>query len=383
MISSREVDEKYGSLLSAKACCPVCLSSVIHRQVDDATAVLECTSCRSGFPVLAGLPVFLLDDENWTKKVDEIEGEVLFNQCKIPVEVHVQRNAFVDDNTTAFLSASNSDLSRDDVLIVGCSMAELMFFAPLSRREMCLDIGPKLAADCREATLQRGIEAGWVCGDGECLPFENESFDAVIVRQSLHHMLRYFSAISEFFRVCRRGGRVLIIDEPFSSPTAEDAELLSGSDTEVLFASVHIGHVRRRFGVGRRPDVAEGRLIDIASVERHQAYIEPNRADPESLLADKYHSFSLLSCIAAVRQHASPYELSWPREIAWTDESGESVRFCHGPNPNIDKALLERILSPGNVSLVAVKTDRTRFLRNRTGLRPVAFAVARQLSGLA
>jgi SAM-dependent methyltransferase len=381
VITSTALNEQYGSVLLAKACCPICLSALIHRSDSDRDVELECTACRAAFPVVAGLPIFLLDDQNWTKKADEIEGEVQFNVRKIPIEVHVERNAFVDGHTARFLAASGTDLSRDDVLVVGCSMAELMFFAPRGRRVTCLDIVPRLAADCLEATRRSGIPAAWVCGDGECLPFEDESFDAVIVRQSLHHMLRYFSAICEFFRVCRRGGRLLIIDEPFSPPTAEDVKLLSGTDQEVLFDSVRLGDVRSRLGVGegQRPD--EGASIDMQGLEQDQAYIEADAADPESLLADKYHVFSLLGCLAAVRRHTSSYYLNWPPEVAWTDESGELVRFCHGPNPHVDENALERIVSPGNVSLVATKTGPTTVFRDRTGLRPVAFDVVRQLTG--
>jgi SAM-dependent methyltransferase len=381
VISSTALNEQYGSALLAKACCPICLSGLIHRSDDDAAAWLECTSCRATFPVLAGLPIFLLDDHNWTKKADEIEGEVLFNTLKIPMEVHIERNAFVDGNTARFLAATDTDLSRDDVLIVGCSMAELMFFTPRSRRATCLDIVPRLAADCRKATRQSGSTAAWVCGDGECLPFEDESFDAVIVRQSLHHMLRYFSAVCEFFRVCRRGGRLLIIDEPFSPPTARDVQLLSGADAEVLFESVQLGHVRSRLSVGRKQHPDEGPSVDMQSLEQNKPYVEADPADPESLLADKYHVFSLLGCLAAVLQHTSSYTLNWPPEVAWTDESGEFVRFCHGPNPHFAENSLERILSPGHVSLVATKTDRTRVFRDRTGLSPVPFDVVRQLAG--
>jgi SAM-dependent methyltransferase len=381
VITSTALNERYGSALLAKACCPICLSGLIHRSDSDTEGALECTSCRAAFPVLAGLPIFLLGDQNWTKKADEIEGEVLFNVRKIPMEVHIQRNAFVDGNTARFLAASGTDLSRDDVLIVGCSMAELMFFAPRSRRVTCLDIVPKLAADCREATRQSGTPAAWVCGDGECLPFEDESFDAVVVRQSLHHMLRYFSAICEFFRVCRRGGRLLIVDEPFSPPTAQDVTLFSGADSEVLFESVRLGDVRGRLmvGSGQRPD--EGPSIVMQRLEQDRPYIDADPADPESLLADKYHVFSLLSCLAAVRRHTSSYSLSWPPEVAWTDESGELVRFCHGPNPHVDQNPLERIVSPGHVSLVAIKTDPSMVFRDRTGLRPVPVDVVRHLAG--
>ena len=68
MISSRELREQYDPLLLAKACCPLCLSSLCHRQGVGELAGLECMSCGAIFPVMSRLPIFLLDDENWAKK---------------------------------------------------------------------------------------------------------------------------------------------------------------------------------------------------------------------------------------------------------------------------------------------------------------------------
>jgi ubiquinone/menaquinone biosynthesis C-methylase UbiE len=43
-------------------------------------------------------------------------------------------------------------------------------------------------------------------------PFEKESFDAVFSYHSLHHMKNMPKAINEMFRVCKKGGLVVISD---------------------------------------------------------------------------------------------------------------------------------------------------------------------------
>ena len=49
-------------------------------------------------------------------------------------------------------------------------------------------------------------------GNAESLPFVDESFDVVFCRSSLHHFGDPHQAVAEMVRVCRRGGRVVLLD---------------------------------------------------------------------------------------------------------------------------------------------------------------------------
>ena len=49
-------------------------------------------------------------------------------------------------------------------------------------------------------------------GNAEAMPFIDESFDVVFCRSSLHHFGHPEVAVSEMARVCRRGGRVVLLD---------------------------------------------------------------------------------------------------------------------------------------------------------------------------
>lgn len=369
MIITREIDKTLHRHLLKNLCCPVCLSDLVYVQMDEKKSRLQCDTCKNSFSVVDGLPYFLIEDENVKKKADEIYGEETYNTKTIPQEVHNERNSFVNRNTDIFLQETGLDLTGDEVLIVGCSIAELDLFAKKSKQVTALDIVPALVQGCVSATAERGIPANWVCGDGECLPFEDESFDTVIVRQTLHHMLKYYSAICEFFRVCKRGGYVLIIDEPFSPPDVNDLLLKSLPDKFALYRKIEFKRIRKKLKIPRSPTSQKIQNVDIRLLETNTGYIEPDRGVPESFLADKYHAFSLLNCILALRLHTEKITLNWPKETAWTDESGEVVRFCHGPNRNYNKSLLGKLTRPGNVSIVAEKTKRTTVRRNRSDLK--------------
>ena len=315
--------------------------------------------------------MLLIEDENSHKKMDEIKGEAEYNVKQIPMEVHIARNTFVNRNTQLFLDECGIDFSGKETLIVGCSMAELELFAPKTNRIVCLDLVPALTLACRQATIERNIDAAWICGDGECLPLEDESFDIVIVRQALHHMLKYYSAVSELFRVCKVGGAVLIIDEPFSPLDLQDEALKDLPDDYHLYEDISLGHIRKLTGISRGSAPYDGRSVDISRLEKEQPYISPDIRRPETLLADKYHAFSFLNCVYAINLHTDQLYISWPMEIAWVDESGSTPKFCHGPNPHFGDLLVEKLASPGNASIYAQKLRRTTCFRNRQGTRAV------------
>jgi SAM-dependent methyltransferase len=405
MIISDSLDNPFNQQLLKKLCCPVCLSNLFLSGLEEENLhYLTCKDCCSKFAVYDRIPILLVGDENWNKKKDEIDGEVDYNKKFIPPEVHIERNTFVNNNTEKFLNDADIDLTNDDALIVGSSFEELKYFAKKCRNIISLDIVPSLVKDCRKATDEQNISAEWICGDGECLPFEDESFDSIIIRQSLHHMLKYYSAISEFFRVCKKGGNVLIIDEPFSPLNTDDLSRLPYSGNVKIYEEIEYRHFLEKFrrpanilpkqvgnrnplklfwawarslkGHGKR-DISsadstdETEFVKLSMLEKSGSYIQPDENDPESFLADKYHSFSLLNCIYAIRLHTDIYRLIWPEETAWSDESGEVVRFCHGLNPNYNKPLIDKLVSPGNVSIAAKKLNRTTVLRDRKSLKAI------------
>jgi SAM-dependent methyltransferase len=356
------------------------LSTLFLERLDGRKDLLICNVCKSNFLVIDGLPILLVDDVNWRKKEDEIHGEVIYNTRKIPLEVHLARSAFVDKNTEAFLSEKGIDLTNDEILIVGCSFSELEFFSLRSRGIVAFDIVPFLAKDCLRATQEKRIRASWFCGDGECLPLKDESFDCIIVRQTMHHMLKYHSAICEFFRVCKRGGSILLIDEPFCVPDLNDLPLLPLPNKFHVYKGVRLGQIREKLNFTSLAATHKPEYVNINSLEKMSSYIKPDQRNIDSFLADKYHSFSLLSCIYSLRLHTAEFQLIWPREVAWTEESDKTVTFCYGNNPNYDKSLIDKLISPGNVSLVAKKNKRTSVFRDRHDLRALPLDLSYKLA---
>jgi ubiquinone/menaquinone biosynthesis C-methylase UbiE len=85
--------------------------------------------------------------------------------------------------------------------------------APHVRHVIAMDLTPEmLQQGQREAAQQGLINMVFEQGEAEHLRYENEVFDLVVTRLSLHHFTDTLSPLREMVRVCRRGGRVAVID---------------------------------------------------------------------------------------------------------------------------------------------------------------------------
>ena len=61
-----------------------------------------------------------------------------------------------------------------------------------------------------DVAKEKNQKINWFLGKAELLPFENESFDAVITTLSIHHLGNLENGFSEIFRILKNGGRFLI-----------------------------------------------------------------------------------------------------------------------------------------------------------------------------
>lgn len=76
------------------------------------------------------------------------------------------------------------------------------------------DDSPTLGRKAIETLKEKhNLKINIVCSYGEDLPFEDNSFDVVYVRQGLHHAADLNMMVSEFYRVLRPGGLFLATRE--------------------------------------------------------------------------------------------------------------------------------------------------------------------------
>jgi ubiquinone/menaquinone biosynthesis C-methylase UbiE len=74
-----------------------------------------------------------------------------------------------------------------------------------------LDITPALLAIGAQLATLAGLNVTWVHGDAQALPFPDESFDRVLSCVGVQFCARKCVAAAELIRVCRSGGRIVLI----------------------------------------------------------------------------------------------------------------------------------------------------------------------------
>lgn len=100
------------------------------------------------------------------------------------------------------------------VLDVACGAAHAADpVAPCVREIVGIDLTQALLRVGAQRLREQGIANVLLQeGDAEALPFVDESFDLVYCRSSLHHFADPYRAVGEMVRVCRRGGRLVLVD---------------------------------------------------------------------------------------------------------------------------------------------------------------------------
>lgn len=102
----------------------------------------------------------------------------------------------------------------DELLDIACGPGSLSLdLAPHVAAATGLDMTPAMLDQARAAQADRGIvNATWVQGDAAALPFPDGSFSVVASSAAFHHFESPAKVLSEMARVCRPGGRVVVID---------------------------------------------------------------------------------------------------------------------------------------------------------------------------
>jgi len=103
-------------------------------------------------------------------------------------------------------------LATKDVLEVGCgSGIAVQLFAEAGANVTAVDLTSWAVATTRARLNAFGLEANVFEADGEALPLESGTFDLVFSWGVIHHSSNMEQALSELVRVCRPGGRVVIM----------------------------------------------------------------------------------------------------------------------------------------------------------------------------
>lgn len=90
---------------------------------------------------------------------------------------------------------------------------EERWLAPCVKDITCLDLTEAMLEQGKKLAAQDGIQnISFATGNAESLPFDNETFDLVITRLSLHHFVEPKKPFREIQRVLKKGGKLVVWD---------------------------------------------------------------------------------------------------------------------------------------------------------------------------
>jgi ubiquinone/menaquinone biosynthesis C-methylase UbiE len=106
------------------------------------------------------------------------------------------------------------------VLDAGCGPGLVAsHLAPHAREVVGIDATKAMVEKARELAAEGGsTNLAFVEGTMERLPFEDDAFDGVVTRYTIHHVRDAEAVMAELVRVARPGGRVVVCD---AAPRAE------------------------------------------------------------------------------------------------------------------------------------------------------------------
>jgi ubiquinone/menaquinone biosynthesis C-methylase UbiE len=105
-----------------------------------------------------------------------------------------------------------AELEGKDVLEVGCgSGIAVQLFAEAGANMTAVDLTPWAVATTRARMEAFDLEAEVLEADGEKLPFPDASFDLVFSWGVIHHTTDMDAALEQLVRVCRHGGRLVLM----------------------------------------------------------------------------------------------------------------------------------------------------------------------------
>jgi len=187
--------------------CPCCGS-----RLKDGCGRLFCRSdeCSVIFPVVDGIPI-LINDSNSLFSVSDFEDSSYtyapplskFAQFAKSISPTIVRNMNIKEKFSRLVEILLADSANPKVMIIGGSvigkgLKDLLEHPAIHFVESDVSFGPRTAVIC----------------DAHDIPFENETFDAVIVQVTLEHVLDPYRCVEEIHRVLKKTG-VVYAETPF------------------------------------------------------------------------------------------------------------------------------------------------------------------------
>lgn len=176
-----------------------------------------------------------MSDSNRQNASHDIDEKIQKVQSNFGVAAadYVTSKVHANGQDLAWLVEAAALTGKERVLDVATGGGHTAFaLAPYAAEVLALDITrPMLEVAQKESEARQLHNIRFLEADAQAIPCENASFDVVTCRQAAHHFSNVQQGISEWARVLKPGGKLLLVDSV--SPEEQDIDTFL-NEIEVL-----------------------------------------------------------------------------------------------------------------------------------------------------
>lgn len=157
---------------------------------------------------------------------DEAHDRLILDQFTRQAIPFTTARALNDERALRMVVAACAPQPGDHALDVACGGGIVACaLAPYVTAVTGVDMTPAMLDRARAIAAEKAVgNASWQHADATSLPFETGRFSIVATRFSFHHLLDPLVTLREMARVCRPGGRVVVVDMYASEEPGRAAE---------------------------------------------------------------------------------------------------------------------------------------------------------------
>lgn len=191
---------KINDEIKALLCCPVCGGKLECRHAE---MICKNLQCLSKFPVVDSIPILI----NEGNSIFEIEYFCMFKKTTFDLELgRIRKLAHRISKTTALnVKASDNFVNFSQLLKVQSDHPRVLIIGGSIRGQGMESLSGDIAVVAIDVTFGSLTD---LIGDGHNIPFEDESFDGVVIQSVLEHVVDPYRCVQEIHRVLKRDGLV-------------------------------------------------------------------------------------------------------------------------------------------------------------------------------
>jgi SAM-dependent methyltransferase len=239
--------------------CPACSQTLTvesHQRHEPEIweGLLTCSHCHQQYPIHKGMAYLYVEDDDWQPKAREAEGWVTLHKNQGIYEpgedaVDLQIPYFPEPPWLAVahsfdIALKELNLTGNEIILdlgAGRGWAAKQF-ALRGCRVVALDVvtDEKIGLGRARALMDHAdVYFDRIIGDGENLPFFNNTFDIVFCSAALHHATNLPLFIKNIGKVLKPGGQLCAIYEPCRDITKDSEKLLASHASQELAVGIN------------------------------------------------------------------------------------------------------------------------------------------------